>query len=319
VPTVPAPITIPAITLTQSAPLLDNLPKSIASALPAPMEHFGQNYGFVLYRTQLPQPMHGPLAIKDVHDFAAVYIDGKFIGSLDRRNAASDGSLPPVQVNTTGPARLDILVANDGRINVEHGMVSEVKGITEAVVLDGRPLSDWRIYPLPMTVRPTLASNAVVPKSAAAAEKSPTPIKPEKPSSAPHCGFGYGNVCSPISPRPIANIVPDGNARPDTGIATRFRPPAFFHAEFNVTTPADTFLDLSHLGKGVIWINGHNVGRFWNVGPQQTLYLPGPWLKPGANKIVVFDMLPTAHESIQGLDHPILNAPVRDQTSDSQQ
>jgi beta-galactosidase len=297
IPSVPAPVTIPAIALIHAAPLFDNLPQPIASALPAPMERFSQNYGYILYRTQLPQPMHGPLIIKDVHDFAAAYIDGKLIGTFDRRDAAPDGSLPPVQVSTTGPARLDILVADDGRINVEHGMIGEIKGITEAVILDGRPLGDWQVYPLPMSQPP--------PSGLAASS-----IRLDKrPQSVQHCGFKYGNVCPNQTP-----VRQDDLSAPKTSPA-----PGFFSADFNIVKPGDTFLDFSHLGKGAMWINGHNLGRYWSVGPQQTLYVPAVWLKPGANQIVVLDMLPTGDESVAGFDHPILNAPVRDHTTSTQQ
>jgi len=82
---------------------------------------------------------------------------------------------------------------------------------------------------------------------------------------------------------------------------------------------ADTFLDISGLGKGVVWINGHNLGRFWSVGPQQTLYVPGPWLKKGSNDIILFDMLPRLNESVRGLDHPILDGPVSDKTTSNQE
>lgn len=44
-------------------------------------------------------------------------------------------------------------------------------------------------------------------------------------------------------------------------------------------------------GKGIIFINGHNIGRYWKVGPQQTLYIPGIWLKKGENKIVISEQL----------------------------
>lgn len=44
-------------------------------------------------------------------------------------------------------------------------------------------------------------------------------------------------------------------------------------------------------GKGIIFINGKNIGRYWQVGPQQTLYIPGVWLKKGENKIVIFEQL----------------------------
>ena len=60
-------------------------------------------------------------------------------------------------------------------------------------------------------------------------------------------------------------------------------------------------------GKGVVWVNGHNLGRYWNVGPQQTLYLPGVWLKKGNNEVVVFEQLnDVIQTSLQGITTPIL-------------
>ena len=53
----------------------------------------------------------------------------------------------------------------------------------------------------------------------------------------------------------------------------------------------DTFLDMSKWGKGVVYVNGHAIGRFWQIGPQQTLYVPGCWLKKGLNEVVVLDMI----------------------------
>ncbi len=85
------------------------------------------------------------------------------------------------------------------------------------------------------------------------------------------------------------------------------RGPAFYHGTFTVQKTGDTFLDLRGWGKGVVWVNGHNLGRFWGIGPQQTLYLPGPWLRAGANDVVVFTLDPPARPTLQGLTEPILN------------
>nr|XP_045369230.1 beta-galactosidase-1-like protein 2 isoform X3 [Camelus bactrianus] len=68
------------------------------------------------------------------------------------------------------------------------------------------------------------------------------------------------------------------------------RGPAFFLGLLRVGDhPRDTFIKMQDWTKGVIFINGQNLGRYWNIGPQETLYLPGPWLQPGANEIVVFE------------------------------
>jgi beta-galactosidase len=50
-----------------------------------------------------------------------------------------------------------------------------------------------------------------------------------------------------------------------------------------------------------MWVNGHALGRFWNIGPQKTLYVPGPWLKKGMNEVVVFDVEGKAGERLEGL------------------
>lgn len=84
----------------------------------------------------------------------------------------------------------------------------------------------------------------------------------------------------------------------------------FYRASFTVTTPKDTFMDTSGLTKGEVWLNGRALGRFWNIGPQKTLYVPAPWLKPGKNEVVVFDLDGKPGRKIAGLDHPNLQATV---------
>ena len=84
----------------------------------------------------------------------------------------------------------------------------------------------------------------------------------------------------------------------------------FYRASFAVTTPRDTFLDTSGLTKGEVWLNGRALGRFWNIGPQKTLYVPASWLKPGRNEVAVFDLQGKPGQKIEGLDNPILHAAV---------
>ncbi|XP_072550992.1 beta-galactosidase-1-like protein 2 isoform X2 [Salminus brasiliensis] len=66
--------------------------------------------------------------------------------------------------------------------------------------------------------------------------------------------------------------------------------PAFFRGSLMVEgQPRDTFITLPGWLKGVVIVNGENLGRHWSVGPQNTLYLPGPWLKSGDNQVIVFE------------------------------
>lgn len=76
---------------------------------------------------------------------------------------------------------------------------------------------------------------------------------------------------------------------------------------FRLDRVADTYLDMRDWGKGCVWVNGHNLGRYWRVGPQQTVFVPGEWLKKGDNEIVVFEELKPEQRVLEGIDHPILN------------
>ena len=85
--------------------------------------------------------------------------------------------------------------------------------------------------------------------------------------------------------------------------------PVIYEGTFNLSKTGDTFLDMSKWGKGIVFVNGHNLGRYWNVGPQQTLYLPGCWLIKGKNKITVFEQINSDEQKeIHGIKTPILDA-----------
>ncbi|XP_051725984.1 beta-galactosidase-1-like protein 2 isoform X1 [Ctenopharyngodon idella] len=79
--------------------------------------------------------------------------------------------------------------------------------------------------------------------------------------------------------------------------------PAFFRGTLVVDQPTDTFVKLPNWSKGVVFVNGQNLGRHWSVGPQKALYLPGPWLRSGDNEIIVFEELKAA-ETIHFAENP---------------
>ena len=88
--------------------------------------------------------------------------------------------------------------------------------------------------------------------------------------------------------------------------------PSFYRGTFTLSQVGDTFLDFSAWGKGTAWVNGHQLGRFWNIGPQQTLFVPAPWLKAGDNEVIVFDLEPSSSApTLAGRRDPILNVTKR--------
>jgi beta-galactosidase len=86
--------------------------------------------------------------------------------------------------------------------------------------------------------------------------------------------------------------------------------PVFYRGEFSVDEIGDTLLDMSGWGKGMVWVNGVNLGRYWDIGPQYTLYMPGCWMKQGVNEIIVMDIEPTGHTSIKGVTEMIFGLKV---------
>jgi beta-galactosidase len=83
--------------------------------------------------------------------------------------------------------------------------------------------------------------------------------------------------------------------------------PVIQEAEFTLDETGDTFLDMRNFGKGIVFINGKNAGRYWSTaGPQQTLYIPGVWLKKGRNLIQIFEQI-KFHNTASGIEHPILD------------
>lgn len=265
-PPVPAPVKTTAVKefeLTEVAPLFANLPEPTADRGIKPMEEYGQGFGSILYRTTLPELKEGGvLTVADAHDYAQIFIDGRYLGALDRRNGDKTLTLGP----TKDGAVLDILVEATGRINFGRA-IKDYKGITDHVAVTetrgGRDftciLTDWQVFNLP-----------------------------DDPQFYDAMEF-----------MPLGAFTPEEGQRLPRGV---------YKGVFNVKKPADTFLDFSDWGKGLVYVNGHPLGRIWHIGPQQTLYMPGCWLKEGENEITVFDVIGPRRATVVGRKEPVLDA-----------
>jgi len=84
--------------------------------------------------------------------------------------------------------------------------------------------------------------------------------------------------------------------------------PVLRKSNFTLQTIGDTYLDMSDWGKGCVWVNGYNSGRYWSIGPQQTLYVPAEWLKKGSNEIIVLELLKPEQTQLRGIETPILDS-----------
>ena len=247
---------IPTIKFTQVAPLFANLPQPKLSDKIQTMEPLGQGWGSILYRTTAPEvPTQSILTVADAHDYAQVFVNGKLIGSIDRREHEKTLIMPALKQGD----QIDILVEAMGRINFGRA-IKDFKGITEKVeiayTLQGGSkatidLRNWQIYNLPDDYDTQKAMN--------------------------YQAYTGENV------------------------------PGCYRATFNLKKTADTFINLETWGKGQVYVNGHAIGRFWKIGPQQTLYLPGCWLKKGENEIIVQDIVGPETPQVEGLDKPIID------------
>ena len=81
----------------------------------------------------------------------------------------------------------------------------------------------------------------------------------------------------------------------------------FYRGTFYVAQPADTFVDMSQFGKGVVWVNGRLIGRFWNIGPQRTLYVPSTIIDQRGNDIEIFDLNGQPGRTVHFLNKAILD------------
>ena len=263
-PSVPAsikPISIPKFAFTEVAPLWENLPAAKHDDRIKTMEEYDQGFGSILYSTSLPalaQP--ALLTVSDPHDFAQIFVNGRYIGKLDRRNGEKELTVPACPKG----ARLDILVEAMGRINFGRA-IKDFKGITDKVTLtvdrDGHKfvcdLRNWKVCNIEDT---------------------------------------YETYTS-MKFRPLTDADKSGDRYPMGAYRTTF----------NVGRPSDTFLNFETWGKGLVYVNGHPMGRIWEIGPQQTLYMPGCWLKKGENEVIVFDILGPKEAASAGLKEPKLD------------
>lgn len=81
------------------------------------------------------------------------------------------------------------------------------------------------------------------------------------------------------------------------------RPGLFFRGKLTLDRVADSYVDMSAWDKGYVWVNRRLLGRYWRIGPQQRLYCPASWFKPGDNEVLVLDLHRTDEASIRGFEH----------------
>ena len=265
IPKAPMPIiTVPEFKLSEFSPIEMGRDKIDESVEVKTFEDMDMGWGSMVYSTLLPKvDGQSVLTLNEAHDYAQVFINGKFIGKIDRVRHENSITRPTVNKGD----RLTILVEGMGRINFGRA-IKDHKGITDKVTLSGEVdghsftinLKNWVMETLPDDYES--ARKALTMKN-----KASSMIRLIEQE-----GIGY------------------------------------YRGYFNLAKTGDTFLNFEAFGKGQVYVNGHPMGRIWHIGPQQTLYVPGCWLKKGQNEVIVLDVVGLKGEPVVfGQDKPELD------------
>ncbi len=255
-PEPPAPLPLMAFTSDAEAELV--VPADAAddaehneAKKPLAMERLGQGYGIAAYYTNVPDRRGGMLKAAHVRDQAAVF--GFAPDGTGAFLGFLDRRFPARGVTVpAGLKALGVFVTHMSRYNFGPAMNNAHKGLLPPVTLDGRELEDW-----------WMAAQGPVEK-----------WMPAPP--AVRATFALDTPCS--FKRFTVSIPPQFSTH--SQLST-------LHSQ--LSTLPDTFLLVRGWKKGHVWVNGRPLGRFWGIGPTQTMFVPGCWLKEGANEFVVFD------------------------------
>ena len=273
VPEPPMPvIDVPQFELGEFVPLAYGCSEAGAPDDPSDLtfESHGLGWGSMYYATELPELQQPSRLTLDVHDYAQVFINDRFIGKIDRVKNEKSITLPPAAKGD----KLQILVEAMGRINFGRaikdykGIVGDVRIETET---DGQQASytlrDWKKWCIPDDY--SVAARALDNQAASKDGNDPRNTLQQE--------------CKTWGTR------------------------GYYRGHFSLTKVGDTFLNCEKWGKGEVYVNGHAMGRFWSIGPQQTLYVPGCWLRKGQNEIVVLDIVGPRETVTWGQAEPELN------------
>lgn len=280
-PAVPEPaaplITIPKFQLTEFSSILNGigLIKKDGGKTNT-FEEMNMGWGSMLYTTKLPEIPAASTLTGDIHDFAQIFINGRYIGKIDRVKNEKSLTLPAVKEGD----ELQILVEGMGRINFGRA-IKDFKGITGDLTLTAQ------FSHAEYTIKPQRWVNSSIPDDYATAAKAlSNPATFEKEAR---------------------NIRLDAKSMLAEDANDLVSKLGYYRGFFNLNKVGDTFLNLETWGKGQVYVNGHAIGRFWSIGPQQTLYVPGCWLKRGKNEIVVLDVVGPKETAVWGQDKPELD------------
>ena len=262
VPKAPMPlISVPMFKFTEYKPLVYGCTKKTVEQAPKTFEEYDMGWGTMAYVVSLPANDKPSTLTGEFHDFAQVYLDNQYIGKIDRVKNEKTLDLPSMP----NGGMLTIVVEGMGRINFGRA-IKDYKGIVGNVTITSQSSYGE------ITLKPTAWTQLAIPDDYQNAVKA---LSGKSLTDAE-----LADVSAKAHPNAVVKIDPWGDSKA-----------GYYRGFFNINKVGDTFLNMEAFGKGQVYVNGHALGRFWQIGPQQTLYLPGCWLKKGKNEVVVLDVV----------------------------
>ena len=284
VPKAPMPIiTVPKFELKEFAPLVSAVTKPVNGAIKT-FEEMDMGWGTMMYSTRLPEITSQSVLSGEFHDFAQVFIDQKYIGKIDRVKNEKSLTIPAVKKG----AELIIIVEGMGRINFGRA-IKDFKGIVGNITLTTETDN------VEMVLTPKQWTNIAIPDDYQTAVRALDMVKGVNDQVA--AGKAKGSV-------PALALTQGYEGSKKLGDIMKA---GYHRGYFNLKKVGDTFLNFETWGKGQVYVNGHAMGRIWSIGPQQTLYVPGCWLKKGKNEIIVLDVVGPKEAVVWGQAEPELN------------
>ena len=284
VPKAPMPIvSVPKFELTEFAPFIVAMTKPV-NGTPKTFEEMDMGWGTMMYSTRLPEITSQSVLTGEFHDFAQVFIDKKYIGKIDRVKNEKSLTIPAVKKG----AELIIIVEGMGRINFGRA-IKDFKGIVGNVTLT------TETDDVEMVLTPKQWMNVAIPDDYETAAKALDMVKGVNDQVA--AGKVKGSV-------PALAFTQGYEGSKKLGDIMK---PGYHRGYFTLKKVGDTFLNFETWGKGQVYVNGHAMGRIWSIGPQQTLYVPGCWLKKGKNEVIVLDVVGPREPVVWGQAEPELN------------
>ena len=262
VPKAPMPlISVPTFKFTEYKPLVYGYTKKTVEQAPKTFEEYDMGWGTMVYVVSLPANDKPSTLTGEFHDFAQVYLENKYIGKIDRVKNEKSLDLPAMP----NGGKLTIVVEGMGRINFGRA-IKDYKGIVGNVTITSQsPYGE-------ITLKPTAWAQLAIPDD-------------------------YQNAVKALSGKSMADAeLEEVVAKAHSDAVIKIDPwgerkAGYYRGFFNINKVGDTFINMEAFGKGQVYVNGHALGRFWQIGPQQTLYLPGCWLKKGKNEVIVLDVV----------------------------